>query len=346
MVVAVLLLNQVTDLIGTLERRFYDFGSTSTARVPSDRIAIIAIDDQSIANIGRWPWSRDIHARLIDQLSAAKAKTIVETVFFIEPQVDRELSFIRQMKSLLPAGADASNTPLARVIAEAELALDTDAVLAASMRNAGNVLVPSVFALGEPQGNPDKPLPEFMRKSAIPAQPGFAIPAISGQVPIEQIGAAAAGVAHLNQIQDVDGSVRMEPLLVDYYGSAVPSMALLAAAINKRQIFLAWAILFFVLAAAGVYDFYLWEYDYGHNLSPNAPIKIPGASFQPPLFGTKVILNFVAKSFPHTGGYLTGLGTLMAMAAWWLKSKLDKNEKLTSVGGNADAARERLRANA
>ena len=230
MVVAVLLLNQVTDLIGTLERRFYDFGSTSTARVPSDRIAIIAIDDQSIANIGRWPWSRDIHARLIDQLSAAKAKTIVETVFFIEPQVDRGLSFIRQMKSLLPAGADASNTPLARVIAEAELALDTDAVLAASMRNAGNVLVPSVFALGEPQGNPDKPLPEFMRKSAIPAQPGFAIPAISGQVPIEQIGAAAAGVAHLNQIQDVDGSVRMEPLLVDYYGSAVPSMALLAAA--------------------------------------------------------------------------------------------------------------------
>ncbi|MCB2000837.1 MAG: CHASE2 domain-containing protein, partial [Rhodoferax sp.] len=72
-----------------------------------------AIDDQSIANIGRWPWSRDIHARLIDQLSAAKAKTIVETVFFIEPQVDRGLSFIRQMKSLLPAGADASNTPLA-----------------------------------------------------------------------------------------------------------------------------------------------------------------------------------------------------------------------------------------
>ena len=121
MVVAVLLLNQVTDLIGTLERRFYDFSSTSTSRLPSDRIAIIAIDDQSIANIGRWPWPRDIHARLIDQLSAAKAKTIVETVFFIEPQVDRGLSFIRKMKSLLPDTSSAANGQLAQVIEDAEI---------------------------------------------------------------------------------------------------------------------------------------------------------------------------------------------------------------------------------
>lgn len=228
-VVAVLLLNQVTDLIGTLERRFYDFSSTSTSRLPSDRIAIIAIDDQSIANIGRWPWPRDIHARLIDLLAAAKAKTIVETVFFFEPQVDRGLSYIRKMKSLLEGNPDIGNGQLAKVIADAEQALDTDAVLAASMRRAGNVLVPSVFVLGEPQGNPDKPLPDYVIKSAIAAQDAFAIPAISAQVPIDAIGAAAAGVAHLNQIQDVDGSVRQEPLLVNYFGHDVPSMALLAA---------------------------------------------------------------------------------------------------------------------
>jgi eukaryotic-like serine/threonine-protein kinase len=228
-VLAVLVLNQATDLIGTLERRFYDFGSTSTSRQPSDRIAIIAIDDQSIANIGRWPWPRDIHAKLIDLLSGAKAKTIVETVFFIEPQVDRGLSFIRQMKSLLPANSDAANAQLSKVIAEAERTLDTDAVLAASMKSAGNVLVPSVFALGEPQGNPDKPLASYAAASAIRALDGFGIPAISGQQPIEQIGSVAAGVAHLNQLQDVDGAVRQEPLLINYFGNAIPSMALLAA---------------------------------------------------------------------------------------------------------------------
>ncbi len=234
-VVAVMLLNQVTDLIGTLERRFYDFASTSTSRQPSDRIAIIAIDDQSIANIGRWPWSRDIHAKLIDLLAAAKAKTIVHTVFFIEPQVDPGLVYIRKMKGLLRPTSDASsdqaasNTELSRVIAEAELKLDTDAVLAASMKSAGNVLVPSVFSLGEPQGNPDKPLPAYALKSAISEKNGYSMAAINGQQPIEVIGSAASGIGHLNQFQDVDGAVRLEPLLVNYYGNAVPSMALLAA---------------------------------------------------------------------------------------------------------------------
>jgi CHASE2 domain-containing sensor protein len=87
-VLAVVVLNQATDAFDAMERRFYDFASTSTSRQPSDRIAVIAIDDQSIANLGRWPWSRDIHAKLIDKLAAAKAKTIAQTTFFLEPQVD------------------------------------------------------------------------------------------------------------------------------------------------------------------------------------------------------------------------------------------------------------------
>ena len=102
-----MVLNQSTDLIGTLERRFYDVASTTTTRQPSDRIAVIAIDDQSIANLGRWPWQRDIHAKLIDLLAAAKVKTVVHTAFFFEPQVDPGLVFIRKMKEALAVDADA-----------------------------------------------------------------------------------------------------------------------------------------------------------------------------------------------------------------------------------------------
>ena len=220
-----------TDFIGTLERRFYDVASTSTARQPSDRIAVIAIDDQSIANLGRWPWPRDIHAKLIDQLSAAKAKTVVHTAFFFEPQVDPGLLFIRKMKDALGSSADAgaANAHLGQLISEAETALDTDAVLAASMQRAGNVLVPSVFSLGDQQGKPDNPLPDFAARSALDDPSGFSISAARGQQPIAQIGNAAAGIGHLNQLTDVDGAVRQEPLLVNYYGKAVPSMALLAA---------------------------------------------------------------------------------------------------------------------
>ncbi len=232
-VVAVIVLHLSTDFIGTLERRFYDFASTSTSRQPSDRIAVIAIDDQSIANLGRWPWPRDIHAKLIDQLAAAKAKTIVHTVFFTEPQVDRGLVFIRKMKSALGVSPEvtATNEQLGQIISEAEIALDTDAVLAASLKNAGNVLLPSVFVFGEQQGKPDNPLPEYALKSALDDPSGFSLSMVRAQLPITAIGSAAAGVGHLFQDQDpVDGAVRSEPLLVNFYGKAVPSMALLAAA--------------------------------------------------------------------------------------------------------------------
>jgi len=230
-VVAVIVLHLSTDFIGTLERRFYDFASTSTSRQPSDRIAVIAIDDQSIANLGRWPWPRDIHAKLIDQLAAAKAKTLVHTAFFFEPQVDPGLVYIRKMKTALGASPDATaaNEQLVQLISEAEAALDTDAVLATSIKNAGNVLLPSFFTFGDPQGKPDKPLPEFALKSALDDPSGFSLATVRAQEPIDSIGIATAGIGHLNQFQDVDGAVRQDPLLVNYYGKAVPSLSLLAA---------------------------------------------------------------------------------------------------------------------
>jgi CHASE2 domain-containing sensor protein/predicted Ser/Thr protein kinase len=246
-VLAVMVLYAATDVVGTLERRFYDWGSTASGRQPSDRVAVIAIDDQSIANLGRWPWPRDIHAEMIDRLAAAKAKVIVQTSFFFEPQADRGLIYIRKIKEMLgfaapaaPAGAPADpaaqvpaaapQDPVAKLIAEAEVSLDTDTKLAASMARAGNVLLPSFFVLTEPQGNADKPLPAAALKSSLKENNGFSVPSSATAQPIDLLANAAAGVGHLNQLNDVDGAVRTEPLLVNYYGNAVPSMALLAAA--------------------------------------------------------------------------------------------------------------------
>ncbi|MRD48629.1 CHASE2 domain-containing protein [Caenimonas koreensis DSM 17982] len=231
-VLAVFAFDRATDSIQTLERRFYDYGSTSSGRTPSDRIAVIAIDDQSIANIGRWPWPRDVHADMINKLSAAKAKTIVNTTFFFEPQTDRGLVFIRKLKEALgpvPEGQGGIAETLSKTITEAEKTLDTDAQLAASMGKAGNVVIPSVFQLGEPQGKVDTPLPPYALKSTVRETNGFSIPALRTTQPIPAIGEAAAGIGHLNLFNDVDGSVRNEPLLVNYDGNAVPSLALLAS---------------------------------------------------------------------------------------------------------------------
>ena len=86
-----------SDLLQSLERKAYDRGVAAAARTPSDRIAIIAIDDESIANIGRWPWPRDVHAKMIDILANAQAKTIGHTAFFFEPQIDAGLAYVNKL---------------------------------------------------------------------------------------------------------------------------------------------------------------------------------------------------------------------------------------------------------
>src|SRR5262249_49662730 len=161
-----------------------------------DKVAVIAIDEQSIANIGRWPWPRDVQAKLIDQLAAAKAKVIGNTVFFFEPQKDPGLAYVDKMLDIYkkaypdaiggdvpgvsptgaqPPAAQATHPPgemgeIGKILVEASVALNSDVRLAESLKKAGNVYIPMVFgesSYGPPQGKPDKPLPEYVAKNTI-----------------------------------------------------------------------------------------------------------------------------------------------------------------------------------
>jgi hypothetical protein len=104
--------------------------------------------------------------------------------------------------------------------------------------------------------------------------------------------------------------------------------------LGKYKLYLAWLILMILLGTAGMYDFYLWEYNYGHTLDPKAIMKFtnPDGSimgFQPPLFGTKDILNFTAHSYPRLGAYLMFIGMILTLIAFFIgkkEYKLSKNE--------------------
>ena len=108
-----------------------------------------------------------------------------------------------------------------------------------------------------------------------------------------------------------------------YIVLAMAALGLVAAFIDRARVYLAWFILMIIISALGIYDFYLWEYDYGHSLSDTAPIKIPGASFQPPLIGRKEIINFTAISMPAIGGILTGISMALSIIVFWLKRKFE-----------------------
>ncbi len=90
---------------------------------------------------------------------------------------------------------------------------------------------------------------------------------------------------------------------------------LLAAWSGKYKALVAWVGVFTVTAIAGLADFYRWGYDYGHNLAPDAIIKIPGMTYQPPLIGTKQLLNFTAHSWPATGGIAAGIALAVGVLA-------------------------------
>ena len=100
--------------------------------------------------------------------------------------------------------------------------------------------------------------------------------------------------------------------ILPYIFGAFGVIAFVLIFINKRKIifgFLITYVLFIILSAI---DFYRWNYEYGHNLDPNAAIKVPGMAYQPPLLGFKQLLNFGAYSIPDVGGWLlTACGLLL-----------------------------------
>jgi serine/threonine-protein kinase len=242
-VAIVLFLFGGSDLIQSLERKAYDMGVRATDRTPSDRISVIAIDDASIQNIGRWPWPRDVHAKLTDTLVAGRAKVIGNLVFFTEPQIDPGLDYVNKLLEVYQEAAPNPNaveqgSPLARLgamLQQAEAALNTDRKLAQSYQKAANVVLPMLFELDNPRGKPDRDLPDYVTRNQLENIDGDPVnlPFETTErviYPIESIGRTAAGIGHLNARVDVDGGIRSEPLVLTQSSQLYPSLAMLIAA--------------------------------------------------------------------------------------------------------------------
>ncbi|OFZ67047.1 MAG: serine/threonine protein kinase [Betaproteobacteria bacterium RBG_16_56_24] len=234
-----------SDLVQSLERKAYDLAVLASSRTPSDKIAVIAIDDQSIANLGRWPWPREIHANMVDILASGQAKVIGYVVFFFEPQVDAGLAYINNIAELIANSSFRNTADPARqaelaqldtLLLEAMQSLDNDQKLSDSMAKANDVLLGMFFELGAPQGKPDQPLPDYvLRNSLVNVKDGsgsgaLPLPSQSVLPPIPVLGSKTLAIGHLNSFPDVDGAVRSEPLVVGYYDQYYPSLSLMLAA--------------------------------------------------------------------------------------------------------------------
>ena len=140
-------------------------------------------------------------------------------------------------------------------------------------------------------------------------------------------GAQPQDLANINGLNHYIGMKSIEPDAIPelrympWVLGALVAGAFVVALVGRRRALVAWLATFLAAGLAGLVDFWKWGYDYGHELDPHAIIKIPGMVYQPPLIGSKQLLNFTAHSWPDIGGVLAGAAFVVGALALWLSRR-------------------------
>ena len=198
---------------------------------PGPEVAVVLVDDRSLATFGRWPLSRHLIAKAVEAIARDSAKLIVFDLLFAEPEnpVSSEVrEAARTAATHLSAPEDAPlRATLGRVAAD-----DPDADLSATLRASGDVLLPLAFSFS---GKAEDPAPDlsdqaYQRFDSSPTEPEFPLLPKSVIMPIAPLATAATGLGHVNIAYDRDGAPRYDYLALQFNGDFLPSMPVRAAA--------------------------------------------------------------------------------------------------------------------
>lgn len=132
------------------------------------------------------------------------------------------------------------------------------------------------------------------------------------------VGAREHDLQSINALNHYIGMKAIEPeeiaelRVIPWCIAGLAALGLVVAAVGRRWLMITWLGAFAVFGVVALWDFYHWEYEYGHELDfAHAIIKVPGMTYQPPLIGSKQLLNFTASSWPTTGAILIGAAFLI-----------------------------------
>jgi CHASE2 domain-containing sensor protein len=141
-----------------LDLRFHLRGVKS----PAPEVVLVVIDDRSIAELGRWPWSRRRFAEMVQRLRQAGAKVIAFDLLFTEAEANVERQVMQRWRQAAEASDLALPGPtreaLAQFLSQLEQTIDPDLALAMALREPATSLSPS-------PSSPDRPPPRFIANS-------------------------------------------------------------------------------------------------------------------------------------------------------------------------------------
>jgi CHASE2 domain-containing sensor protein len=225
-----------TGLVRDLEGELLDLRLRLQPESPvSEAIVLVLIDDASIREIGRWPWSRAVLADLVSTVRAQGARTIGIDLLFAEPETAAvPATWLEALSRAFRAhgagdgalGAD----ELARLVARVLEATPGDQELTAALGEAGDVIVPFSFEFGAARQGP--PAPPYVAANAYRivrtgSDGATGLPAATGLLPpVEIIGEAVVALGHSNLALGPDGAARFEYPAIVYRGDTYPSFAI------------------------------------------------------------------------------------------------------------------------
>lgn len=125
------------------------------------------------------------------------------------------------------------------------------------------------------------------------------------------------GLNHYIGMKTINGAMFPEFSYLIYIVGGYILFGLLIAFTGSRKLLVSYLLVSILGATLALYDFYQWGYDYGHNLNPEAPIKVPGLAYQPPVIGHKKLLNFDAYSLPDIGGWIVIVAVAIAFVVYF-----------------------------
>ena len=207
-----------------LERGLYDRMMRSVNPRPSREVAIVAIDDASLAQLGEWPWPRDVHASLIDKLKAQGARVVAFTVPFDTARRTSEREKVRAALALLESsnlGNSEQARQLRKLLGESATGRDPDAHLARAMAAHGNVVLPVHIRLTE-SATLGGEIPARFSPSSDPSMLRKAAGAEILVQPAPVFLAEATGVGHTFIPTDADRVVRTDLTAIRVGAGLVP----------------------------------------------------------------------------------------------------------------------------
>jgi copper chaperone NosL len=132
------------------------------------------------------------------------------------------------------------------------------------------------------------------------------------------------GLNHYIGMQTLHAEDFIEFTILPYLIAGFAGLMLVAAWRSTQKWLNGTFIAFVLFGIVSMIDFWRWEYNYGHNLDPNAAIIVPGMAYQPPLIGFKQLLNFSAYSIPDIGGWLFVAAGLFLLAGVVIEKRKSK----------------------